>query len=149
MTLFYLGAFAASLLLSFVGTWFVREFAKEHGWVAGPVQDRHLHNAPLPRLGGVAIFLAFALSFGTVLLLALRSPAVNVRSLRYVKLHEQGAAAVEPVAALLADENPYIRARAVWLLADLGAEGTARAPSPSWTRAPVSSTPHANTPRGL
>ena len=57
---------------------------------------------------------------------ALRSPAVNVRSLGYVKLHDQGAAAVAPVAALLADENPYIRARAIWLLADLGAEGTAR-----------------------
>jgi putative membrane-bound dehydrogenase-like protein len=57
---------------------------------------------------------------------ALRSPAVNVRSLGYVKLHDQGAAAVPAVAALLADENPYIRARAVWLLADLGAEGTAQ-----------------------
>ncbi len=57
---------------------------------------------------------------------ALRSPAVNVRALGYVKLHEQGAAAVAPVAALLKDENPYIRARAVWLLADLGAEGTAQ-----------------------
>ncbi len=57
---------------------------------------------------------------------ALRSPAVNVRALGYVKLHDQGAAAVVPVAALLADENPYIRARAIWLLADLGAEGVAQ-----------------------
>ena len=57
---------------------------------------------------------------------ALCSPAVNVRALGYVKLHDQGAAAVEPVAALLANANPYLRARAVWLLADLGAEGTAR-----------------------
>ena len=54
---------------------------------------------------------------------ALKSPAVNVRALGYVKLRAQGAAAVAPVAALLDDENPYIRARAVWLLADLGAEG--------------------------
>ena len=57
---------------------------------------------------------------------ALRSPAVNVRALGYVRLHNQGAAAVPAVAALLGDENPYIRARAIWLLADLGAEGTAR-----------------------
>lgn len=57
---------------------------------------------------------------------ALRSPAVNVRSLGYVKLQEQGAAAVAPVGALLDDENPYIRARAIWLLADLGADGLAR-----------------------
>jgi len=57
---------------------------------------------------------------------ALRSPAVNVRSLGYVKLHAQGAAAVAPVAALLADPNPYLRARALWLLADLGDAGLAR-----------------------
>ena len=57
---------------------------------------------------------------------ALRSPAVNVRALGYVKLHTQGAAAVAPVAALLADPNPYIRARAIWLLADLGTDGLAR-----------------------
>ena len=57
---------------------------------------------------------------------ALKSPAVNVRALGYVKLHAQGLAAVGPVAALLDDANPYIRARAVWLLADLGDAGTAR-----------------------
>lgn len=77
MTFYYLGAFAASLLLSFIGTWFVREFAKKHGWVSGPAQDRHLHNAPLPRLGGVAIFAAFLISFGTGLLLAVRSSSVG------------------------------------------------------------------------
>jgi putative membrane-bound dehydrogenase-like protein len=57
---------------------------------------------------------------------ALRSPAVNVRSLGYVKLHAQGAAAVAAVAALLDDANPYIRARAIWLLVELGAEGVTR-----------------------
>lgn len=57
---------------------------------------------------------------------ALRSPAVNVRALGYTRLQAQGAAALEPVAALLNDENPYIRSRAIWLLADLGAEGVAR-----------------------
>ena len=57
---------------------------------------------------------------------ALRSPAVNVRALGYVKLHAQGAAAIAPVAALLADANPYIRARAIWLLAELGPDGLAR-----------------------
>lgn len=57
---------------------------------------------------------------------ALKSPAVNVRALGYVKLKAQGAAAVPAVAALLDDTNPYIRARAAWLLADLGAEGLTR-----------------------
>jgi len=89
VTLFYLGAFVASLLLSFVGTWFVREFAKEHGWVAGPAQERHLHNAPLPRLGGVAIFIAFILTFGTELFFLRNSPAnfgVSPRSLATILL---------------------------------------------------------------
>jgi putative heme-binding domain-containing protein len=39
----------------------------------------------------------------------------------------RGAAAVPAVEKLLEDENPYIRARAVWLLPRLGADGLARA----------------------
>jgi putative membrane-bound dehydrogenase-like protein len=54
---------------------------------------------------------------------ALKSPAVNTRALGYTRLRAQGAAAVEPVAALLTDRNPYIRGRAVWLLAELGPGG--------------------------
>ena len=59
-------------------------------------------------------------------LTALKSPAVNVRALGYTRLRAQGAAAVAPVAALLDDSNPYIRARAVWLLAALGETGLAK-----------------------
>ena len=57
---------------------------------------------------------------------ALKSPAINVRALGYTRLRAQGAAAVAPVAALLEDPNPYIRARAVWLLAELGDTGLAK-----------------------
>lgn len=64
MTLFYLGIFAISVLASFVLTRYVRNFATMRGWVAGPGLERHLHKRPLPRLGGVAIFLAFLLSIG-------------------------------------------------------------------------------------
>jgi putative membrane-bound dehydrogenase-like protein len=60
---------------------------------------------------------------------ALKSPAVNVRSLGYTRLHAQGDAAVAPVSALLDDPNPYIRARAVWLLAELGRNGVAKVES--------------------
>jgi putative heme-binding domain-containing protein len=52
---------------------------------------------------------------------------VNVRSLGAKALQARGAAAIPAVEALLADENPYIRARAVWLLARLGPDGVARA----------------------
>jgi len=32
------------------------------GWVAPPLQERDLHEIPLPRLGGIAIYLAFLMS---------------------------------------------------------------------------------------
>jgi putative membrane-bound dehydrogenase-like protein len=56
---------------------------------------------------------------------ALKSPAINVRNQGFERLREKGEAAVQPVRALLDDRNPYIRARAVWLLAQLGAKGRA------------------------
>jgi len=59
-------------------------------------------------------------------LAALRSPAVNVRALGYLRLRERGAAAVPAVAEILKDKNPYVRARAIWLLAELGDAGVAR-----------------------
>jgi putative membrane-bound dehydrogenase-like protein len=55
---------------------------------------------------------------------ALKSPATNVRHAAFVKLKEQGKAAIKPVSALLTDKNPYVAARAVWLLAQLGEQGT-------------------------
>ena len=70
MALFYLVIFAASLILSFVLTKYVRDLANARGWVAPPAQDRHLHITPLPRLGGIAIFLSFLLSLGIALLVS-------------------------------------------------------------------------------
>src|SRR5688572_11014374 len=58
---------------------------------------------------------------------ALRSNAVNVRALGFNGLAARGPAALGPVQALLDDSNPYVRARAVWLLTRLGADGLARA----------------------
>lgn len=54
---------------------------------------------------------------------ALKSPAVNVRNSGFIRLKAQGAKAVPAVTALLKDENPYIVARAIWLLAQMGEEG--------------------------
>jgi UDP-GlcNAc:undecaprenyl-phosphate GlcNAc-1-phosphate transferase len=77
LTLFYLGMFAASLLLSFGFTRYVRNVATARGWVAGPALERHLHSAPLPRLGGVAIFLSFLLSIALALLVSWRYPQLS------------------------------------------------------------------------
>jgi UDP-GlcNAc:undecaprenyl-phosphate GlcNAc-1-phosphate transferase len=63
LAFFFLGIFAASLLFSFVLTKYVRDTAIARRWVVPPASDRHLHSLPVPRLGGVAIFLAFISSF--------------------------------------------------------------------------------------
>jgi len=57
---------------------------------------------------------------------ALKSPAVNVRFSGFTRLKAQGEKAVPAVGALLADPNPYIAARAAWLLAQMGDEGFAK-----------------------
>ncbi|MFM2171100.1 MAG: hypothetical protein RI957_1329, partial [Verrucomicrobiota bacterium] len=54
---------------------------------------------------------------------ALKSPAVNVRNSGFTRLKAQGAKAIPAVSALLKDSNPYIAARAVWLLAQMGDQG--------------------------
>ena len=64
------------------------------------------------------------------LVTALRSPAVNVRAIGFAGLKTRGAAAVDAVAALLDDPNPYMRGRAIFLLNQLGPEGRRRAGTP-------------------
>ncbi|WP_395753431.1 PVC-type heme-binding CxxCH protein [Prosthecobacter sp.] len=57
-------------------------------------------------------------------LAALKSPAPNVRYSGFTALNAQSAKAVPAVAALLKDDNAYIAARAAWLLAQMGTEGS-------------------------
>ena len=66
----YLFAFAASTLLSAVLTRHVRNFAIGRGWVDAPDLNRHHHVTPVPRLGGVAIFLSFLIVVGASLIIA-------------------------------------------------------------------------------
>ncbi len=54
---------------------------------------------------------------------ALKNPATNVRNAGFVALRAQGEKVVPAVKALLTDDNPFVRARAVFLLAQLGNAG--------------------------
>ncbi|GAB2763278.1 hypothetical protein GCM10027275_00330 [Rhabdobacter roseus] len=56
---------------------------------------------------------------------ALKSPAVNVRALGFEGLKKKGAAVLPALKQVLAAKNPYHRARAVWLMAQLGEPGKA------------------------
>jgi putative membrane-bound dehydrogenase-like protein len=71
------------------------------------------------------------------LITALKSPAINVRAIGFVGLKAKGASAVNAVAALLKDANPYIRGRALFLLYQLGPEGVKRAGTPESQADPV------------
>ena len=77
MTVVFLAIFLVSLASAFVLTRYVRDFATARGWVALPTQERHLHSAPLPRLGGVAIFLSFFASMGVAAVWALRNSGMH------------------------------------------------------------------------
>jgi len=65
----YVALFLASAALCLAFAVRVRRSAIARGWVAEPDSDRHVHTTPVPRVGGVAIFLAFMLLAGVALLL--------------------------------------------------------------------------------
>jgi UDP-GlcNAc:undecaprenyl-phosphate/decaprenyl-phosphate GlcNAc-1-phosphate transferase len=78
LTVAFFGIFFLSLLISFIFTRYVRDFTSRRGWVAIPSQERHLHSTPLPRLGGVAIFVSFSLSLLLASVLASYLPALHL-----------------------------------------------------------------------
>ena len=57
---------------------------------------------------------------------ALKSPANNVRWAGFDKLKKDGAASYDAVVKVLEDSNPYVSARAIWLLPYLGEKGMAK-----------------------
>ncbi len=59
----------------------------------------------------------------TGLINALKNPAVNVRALGFEGLKKKGDSVFEEVKKVLAAENPFHRARAIWLMAQLGEKG--------------------------
>jgi UDP-GlcNAc:undecaprenyl-phosphate/decaprenyl-phosphate GlcNAc-1-phosphate transferase len=61
ITMILISVFLGAVLISFILTRVVRNYANARGWVAAPTSARHIHNAAMPRLGGVAIFAAFSL----------------------------------------------------------------------------------------
>ncbi len=54
---------------------------------------------------------------------ALKSPSVNIRNSGFTRLKAQGEKAVPALTELLADKNPHLAARAIWLLAQVGDAG--------------------------
>jgi UDP-GlcNAc:undecaprenyl-phosphate GlcNAc-1-phosphate transferase len=73
-SLLFLGfvSFALSLLL----TPLVRNLTRRFGFVDQPDQKRKIHSAPIPRMGGVAIFASVVLAYGLLLVARLTSGSI-------------------------------------------------------------------------
>jgi UDP-GlcNAc:undecaprenyl-phosphate GlcNAc-1-phosphate transferase len=54
-------ALLAAMSVSAALTVAVRNLARKRRWAKGPGSDRHLHQEPIPRFGGVAVYLTFVL----------------------------------------------------------------------------------------
>lgn len=59
--------FLGAVLLSFILTRAIRNFANARGWVAAPTAKRHIHNGLVPRLGGIAVFATFSIVAGCLI----------------------------------------------------------------------------------
>lgn len=67
-------ALAVALVVSFLASPIVKNFAYKVGAVDVPKDNRRMHKTPIPRLGGLAIFLGFMIS---ILLFAEKTPQFN------------------------------------------------------------------------
>ena len=59
---FVLLALLVALVVSFLMTPVVKTFAYKVGAIDVPKDDRRMHKVPIPRLGGLAIFIGFMVS---------------------------------------------------------------------------------------
>jgi UDP-GlcNAc:undecaprenyl-phosphate/decaprenyl-phosphate GlcNAc-1-phosphate transferase len=80
LVILFLGSFVASLIVSFALTREVRDFANARAWVFAPTSERHMHTAPLPRLGGIAIFTSFVACCWITLLLGRYFSVLDIAS---------------------------------------------------------------------
>ncbi|MCP9762931.1 PVC-type heme-binding CxxCH protein [Lacihabitans soyangensis] len=55
-----------------------------------------------------------------------KNPAIHVKYQAYLKLKQNPEANLEAVLKLLQDTNPFIKSRAIWLLATMGAKGESK-----------------------
>ncbi len=57
------GAFLSALILSLLGTFLVRRWAVQRGYVDHPDDQRRIHSSPTPNVGGIAVAFATVVSF--------------------------------------------------------------------------------------
>jgi UDP-GlcNAc:undecaprenyl-phosphate/decaprenyl-phosphate GlcNAc-1-phosphate transferase len=79
MTFVLVASFVIALLSALVLTAVVRKLAVSHGW-NGPSSAHHVHDGPVPRVGGIAIFCAVALAVSVTALTGSLSSTIILRA---------------------------------------------------------------------
>jgi UDP-GlcNAc:undecaprenyl-phosphate GlcNAc-1-phosphate transferase len=74
----YLLAFLVALLASLFITPFIRDWAKRKGWVDYPDGIRKIHTHPIPRIGGLALFLTLIIALIPIFFLS-TAPALYLK----------------------------------------------------------------------
>ena len=105
MTMIYIGVFLFAVLISFVLTRIVRNIAISRGWVYAATSSRHIHTALIPRLGGIGIFIAFAV-FALALITVPGVPGLDVTQSRRIVLYILGPATLVFLLGLYDDFRP-------------------------------------------
>jgi UDP-GlcNAc:undecaprenyl-phosphate/decaprenyl-phosphate GlcNAc-1-phosphate transferase len=105
MTITYIAVFVGSTLLSFLLTRTVRNVANSRGWVYAPPSSRHIHKDLIPRLGGIGIFIAFAV-FAVVLVAVPGLPGADETISRRTVLTILGPATLVFLVGLYDDFRP-------------------------------------------
>jgi UDP-GlcNAc:undecaprenyl-phosphate GlcNAc-1-phosphate transferase len=54
----YVLAFVVATGCAIAFTFVIRNIALAHGWTRPPASDHHIHRSPIPRLGGIAVYLS-------------------------------------------------------------------------------------------
>ena len=128
MTVTILGIFVAASLISFLLTRSIRNIANSRGWVYAPASSRHIHKDLIPRLGGIAIFISFAV-IGITLIAIPSVPGVEASLSRRTVLHILGPATLVFLLGLYDDFKPLkahvkfaVQALAATLLFSEGSE---------------------------
>jgi len=84
----------------------VRDIANRYGWAQGTISRRHIHSKPIPRLGGVAVFLTFVSVCGVYAFLGRRGLVPGLDLSRLLRIVLPGLAVF---AIGLADDFRSIR----------------------------------------
>lgn len=87
--LIYFAAFAIAALVSAFGTPLVLRLATHLGVIDDANESRRVHEVPTPRIGGIAVFLGFALALFAVLGFALSSPYALFPSIAHLGVHQK------------------------------------------------------------